>query len=44
MHFKDLNHHVSSAGNMDIIIENTLGQRYVDTRASGNNIEVHGVP
>ncbi len=27
MHFKDLNHLVSSAGDRDIIIENTLGQR-----------------
>lgn len=44
MHFKDLNHLVSSAGDKDIIIENTLGQRYIGTRASGKNIEVHGVP
>lgn len=44
MHFKDLNHLVSFAGDRDIIIENTLGQRYIGTRASGKNIEVYGVP
>lgn len=44
MHYKDLNHLVSSAGDKDIVIENALGQRYIGTRTSGKNIEIHGIP
>lgn len=44
MHYRDLNHLVSTSGDNEIIIENALGQRYIGTGASGKTIEIHGVP
>lgn len=44
MHYKDLNHLVSSAEDKDIIIENALGHRYIGSSAADKNIEIHGIP
>lgn len=44
MHYKDLNHLVSSSPDREIIIENALGHRYIGTGAIDKDIEIHGIP
>lgn len=44
MHYKDLNHLVSSSTDREIIIENALGHRYIGTGAVDKDIEIHGIP
>ena len=44
LHYKDLNHLVSTTNDKDIVIENALGHRYIGTGAQEKNIEIHGIP
>lgn len=44
MHYKDLNHLISSSSDKDIVVENTLGQRYIGSSSADKNIEIHGIP
>ncbi|MDE6133446.1 MAG: glutamate synthase [Oscillospiraceae bacterium] len=44
MHYKDLNHLISSSADRDIVVDNVLGQRYIGSSSADKNIEVHGVP
>ena len=44
LHYKDLNHLVSSANDKEVVIENALGHRYIGTGAMDKDIEIHGIP
>ena len=44
LHYKDLNHLISSSADKDIVVDNVLGQRYIGSSSSDKNIEIHGVP
>ena len=44
MHYKDLNDAVKASEDKDIVIENSLGHRYIGCGTSGKNISIYGVP
>ena len=44
LHYKDLNHLISSSADRDIVVDNVLGQRYIGSSSADKNIEIHGVP
>ncbi|MCM1329602.1 MAG: glutamate synthase [Ruminococcus sp.] len=44
LHYKDLNHLISTSADRDITVENVLGQRYIGSSSADKNIEIHGVP
>ena len=43
LHYKDLNHLVSSANDKEVVIENALGHRYIGTGAIDKDIKIHGI-
>lgn len=44
LYYKELNELVRKTADSDVIIENTLGQRYIGGGASDKNIDIYGIP
>ncbi len=44
MHFKTLNEFIRKSPDSEIIVENTLGQRFIGSGWIGKNIQIYGIP
>ncbi|MGN0642487.1 MAG: glutamate synthase [Huintestinicola sp.] len=44
MHFRILNEQIRASADKEVIIENTMGQRFIGSGCIGKDIRIHGIP